>query len=408
MATEAEKLYTDTTTENTTPAAAPTDTTTPATAETPAAAVNTGAIYKTGNQTLDNYNQTRMDQIDQMYAAQKDSALKQLESAHNINMSERQAARDKITPKYQESRNEAGATYERQRRNDNLQAAMNGLNTGAGSQMRLSASNAYQSGQAQLLKAENEALAEADRGMLTLGEQYQADVAKALSDNDAQKAAAYLSEYSQQYERMMDEAKQMAAYGDFSLYAALYGQEAAAGMQRSWDLQNPALAYALGRITADEYFKMTGKYPPGYGGGGGGSSGGGGGGYYGGNGGDEPPTEKYNLTTQDLYTLEATGASEKDIQNFINNNASNPTEASAAYKKVLQGQLNAGEAMWDRGSKSTATTTTSKNTTTNKSSGNVVTQIANKASEIYNSAKSAATSAAKSLASTLNKNKTKF
>lgn len=313
MATEAEKLYTDTTTEKTTPAAAPTDTTTPATAETPAAAVNTGAIYKTGNQTLDNYNQTRMDQIDQMYAAQKDSALKQLESAHNISMSERQAAKDKITPKYQESRNEAGATYERQRRNDNLQAAMNGLNTGAGSQMRLSASNAYQSGQAQLLKAENEALAEADRGMLTLGEQYQADVAKALSDNDAQKAAAYLSEYSQQYERMMDEAKQMAAYGDFSLYAALYGQEAATGMQRSWDLQNPALAYALGRITADEYFKMTGKYPPGYGGGGGGSSSGGGRsyGYGGGSGGGE---ETSTISAEDLKALRAANPDATDAQ----------------------------------------------------------------------------------------------
>ena len=250
MATETEKLYNESAGTATSPAAA---------ATTPAAPT---APVSTGNASLDNYNTGRVNQINQMYDSQRDAALGQLESAHNRTMSDAQASYDKITPKFQESRNAVGAEYERQRRNNNLQAQANGLNTGANSQMQLAASSVYQQNQAGLQKAENEALNEANRQMTTMKEQYEADVADAIAKNDAQRAAALLNEYGQQYDRMQTEAKQLAAYGDFSLYAQLYGQEAANGMQRAWDLQNPQLAYTLGRISSDEYFKLTGRYPP--------------------------------------------------------------------------------------------------------------------------------------------------
>ena len=243
MATETEKLYNESAGTATSPA--------------------TSTTVATGNASLDNYNNNRVDQINQMYDSQRDAALGSLEAAHNRTMSDAQAAYDKITPQYQEARNASGAEYERQRRNNNLQAQANGLNTGANSQMQLAASSVYQQNQAGLQKAENEALNESNRQMVTLKEQYESDVQDAIAKNDAQRAAALLNEYGQQYERTQSEAKQLAAYGDFSLYAQLYGQEAANGMQRSWDLQNPALAYALGRLTAEDYFKLTGKYPPG-------------------------------------------------------------------------------------------------------------------------------------------------
>ena len=352
MATETEKLYNESAGTATSPAAA---VTTPATPTAP---------VSTGNASLDNYNTGRVNQINQMYDSQRDAALGQLESAHNRTMSDAQASYDKITPKFQESRNAVGAEYERQRRNNNLQAQANGLNTGANSQMQLAASSVYQQNQAGLQKAENEALNEANRQMTTMKEQYEADVADALAKNDAQRAAALLNEYGQQYDRMQNEAKQLAAYGDFSLYAQLYGQEAANGMQRAWDLQNPQLAYTLGRLTADEYFRMTGKYPPGSPEAAAQAASSGGGGGYGYGGGGNPPDGKVNLSTADLYTLEATGASEKEISNFINQYASNPAEAQSAYKGVLQGQLAAGEAMWNRGSSgSSQTSGTTRKTT---------------------------------------------
>lgn len=323
MATETEKLYNESAGTATSPAAAAgTATTTPA-------ATPTNQVM-TGNATLDNYNTGRVSQINQMYDSQRDAALGQLESAHNRTMSDAQASYDKITPKFQESRNAVGAEYERQRRNNNLQAQANGLNTGANSQMQLAASSVYQQNQAGLQKAENEALNEANRQMTTMKEQYEADVADAIAKNDAQRAAALLNEYGQQYDRMQNEAKQLAAYGDFSLYAQLYGQEAANGMQRAWDLQNPQLAYTLGRITADEYFRMTGKYPAGYAVPG--ESSGGGGGYgYGGGGGNPPgggSDGKGRATVGNVKAAMDAGYSLNDIKDSV----SNPETAEFIYK----------------------------------------------------------------------------
>lgn len=299
MATETEKLYTESTQ------------TGAGTGTTPATAPNATSPYVTGNQSLDNYNTARFNQLNQLYDSNRDAALNQLEAGHNRTMSDAQAAYDKISPKYQASRNESGAEYERQRRNNNMQAAANGLNTGAASQMQLAASNAYQTGQAQLRKAENEALNEADRNMLTMKEQYEADVANALAKNDSERAAALLNEYGQQYDRMMSEAKQLASYGDFSLYKTLYGDEAANAMEQTWLLQNPQLAYTMGRITADQYFSMTGKYPPGYNTGS--TAGSYGGGYgYGGSGGSSDDSAK--LTYKQVAQARAEGYSDDQIK----------------------------------------------------------------------------------------------
>ena len=326
MATETEKLYETQTGAGT----GVTDTTAQAT--TPAAT----SPYVTGNQSLDNYNNARYDQINNLYDANRDAALAQRESAFNRNMSDAQAAYDKITPAYQEARNESGAEYERQRRNNNLQAAANGINTGAGSQMQLASSNVYQSNQAQLQKAEKDALAEAERQQLTMKEQYKADVAEALAKNDSERAAALLNDYGQQYDRMMNEAKTLAAYGDFSLYKTLYGDAAAKQMEQTWLLQNPKLAYTLGKITAEQYFKMTGSWPPGYDTG---STAGYGGGYgYSGGysgGGNNPDstkdaTGKWTANASTVQKAMNAGYSMDEIKA----GATNPTTAEALYKTL--------------------------------------------------------------------------
>ena len=91
------------------------------------------------------------------------------------------------------------------------------------------------------------------------------------------------------YEQQQAEAKAqtLASYGDFSGYAAIYGQEQASAMREMWIAQNPLLAYNTGAITAERYRQMTGENPPGYEDNSGG--GGGGGGYY--YGPSEPQTE---------------------------------------------------------------------------------------------------------------------
>lgn len=209
-----------------------------------------------------------------------------LQNTYEQNMSDAQYARDQISPRYQTARNELSAEYERQRRNNNMQAATNGLNTGAGSQMALAQSAAYQRNQADISGREQDALSEADKGMndLTrnynnqnaqmdmqyqnnitdLKTNYQNQIAQATANNDYQLAAALLDEYGAQYDRTMTQAAQLAEYGDFSMYANIYGQDAALQMEKNWSLQHPDLAYNLGKMTPDDYFAMTGKYPKGY------------------------------------------------------------------------------------------------------------------------------------------------
>ncbi len=69
-----------------------------------------------------------------------------------------------------------------------------------------------------------------------------------------------------------DEAKQResaqlkASYGDYSGYADLLGWDegSVSAAQLGWIASNPELAYRQGYIDADQYYKMTGEYAPGY------------------------------------------------------------------------------------------------------------------------------------------------
>ena len=199
-----------------------------------------------------------------MYDAQKQSQLSQLESAYQASRSEAEAARDKLPGQYRQQANDLSAQYERNRRNFNLQAEASGLNTGAASQAALAQNSAYQRDMGNLRTSQAEAMAEADRGLADLERQYQANVSSAIADNDYKRAQALMNEYNNGYTRDLNTAQTLAAYGDFSGYASLYGQETANNMAALWKAQNPDLAYNTGRMSAEEYKAVTGQYPAGY------------------------------------------------------------------------------------------------------------------------------------------------
>ena len=202
--------------------------------------------------------------INDLYDAKKQSQLTQLESAYQASKSEAEAARDKLPGQYQQQANDLAAQYERNRRNFNLQAEASGLNTGAASQAALAQNSAYQRDMGALRTAQADAMTEADRGIAELERQYQANVSSAIADNDYQRAQALLNEYNNGYTRDLNTARTLAAYGDFSGYAGLYGQDTANNMAALWKAQNPDLAYNTGRMSAEEYKTITGKYPKGY------------------------------------------------------------------------------------------------------------------------------------------------
>lgn len=95
--------------------------------------------------------------------------------------------------------------------------------------------------------------------MAALETQYKSAVASAIAENDYDRAKALMDEYGNQENRDATMAKILAGYGDFSGYAKLYGDDVANNMAQYWIYSNPQLAYSMGKISEDEYRRLTGK-----------------------------------------------------------------------------------------------------------------------------------------------------
>lgn len=104
--------------------------------------------------------------------------------------------------------------------------------------------------------------AEGDR----LKEQY--SLAANLRDTEYNQYRDSLGDY--QYNQAWDaqqkqqKADDLAKYGDFTGYEELYGKDVADRMRNTWAAANPMGAYMNGTITGDQYYTLTGEYPPGY------------------------------------------------------------------------------------------------------------------------------------------------
>lgn len=235
------------------------------------------AATDTAAGTTNGYSTARTDAINQIYDAQQKAREAELKAAYDTSMSDYQAARDKISPEYQKQANDLSVQYERNRQNFNNQAAATGINSGTASQAALARGGEYQRDFGNLRTAEANATAEADRQMANLTAEYQTNIRAALADNDYKKAQALLDEYNNGYERDLKNAQILAEFGDFSGFGNLYGTDQAKNMEAVWRAQNPELAasldYAAGKIDAEQYKQLTGKYPAGYVPAGGGSSG---------------------------------------------------------------------------------------------------------------------------------------
>lgn len=189
---------------------------------------------------LNAYNAQREQQIGNVYDKALASTKQGLKTAYDQNLSDLQAARDRISPQYQQSANALASEYERQKRNTNMQGAANGLNTGAGSQLALGQSVAYQRNAGNLARSENEALNEANRGIADLGVQYQNQIAQAVANNDYKLAQSMLDEYENQYNRqraLENENYQRALQAEQQAYQRAY-QEENRDYGRAYDIEN--------------------------------------------------------------------------------------------------------------------------------------------------------------------------
>ena len=191
-------------------------------------------------QNLQAYNDNREQKIRDVYNTALDNTKAGLKTAYDQNMSDLQAAREKIAPQYQQSANALAAEYERQKRNNNMQGAVNGLNTGAGSQLALGQSMAYQRNAGNLARSQNEAMNEANRRITDLGVQYQNQIAQAVANNDYKLAAAMLDEYEAQYNRQMtleNQNYQRAQQAEQQAYQRAFNEENR-DYGRAYDIEN--------------------------------------------------------------------------------------------------------------------------------------------------------------------------
>lgn len=181
-------------------------------------------------------------QIGGLYDKQYNAKAAELKTAYDRNMSDAQAAQQKIAPQYQQQANAMAAQYERNRRNANLQAMNNGMATGTAVQQQQALNNRFQQNYAGLRAQEVAAQAAAQQKIAGLATDYQNQMALARADAENKKAAALVENQNAQNDWYDQQAKILAGYGDFSAYEKLYGKEAADYMKRIWRIQNPTLA----------------------------------------------------------------------------------------------------------------------------------------------------------------------
>lgn len=220
------------------------------------------ASYGTQGGTLPptpDYTQQINDIYDKALAAQRG----QLDADYNAVMRQIDAAAQQIPTQYQARGNDLNEQYERQRAAMNEQMAANGLNVGAGSQAQLAQNAGYQRAYGQIMAAQADAQATLEQQRVAKEAEYQAAISQALADNDYRRAVALTQELKDQRSADLDRAKTLASYGDFSGYAQVYGQDAANNMRDVWLAQNPDFAYATGNLSADQYYRLTGKMPNG-------------------------------------------------------------------------------------------------------------------------------------------------
>lgn len=224
--------------------------------------------------------------INQMYDASKTSQLAGLESAYTQNLSDATAQKEQIDKQYNQAANDLGVQYERNRYNNNLQAAANGLNVGTGSQMNLALNSQYGRDFGNLRGQQAAAQVEQDRQINNIESQYRLQVQQAIADNDLARAAALVDEannqisqltnaYQLQQQDLGNQAALLASAGDYSGYQNMFGltNDQVGTLQTQWAAQNPDLAWQSGMIDANQYRAITGKYPAGYNPGGGGGGG---------------------------------------------------------------------------------------------------------------------------------------
>lgn len=137
---------------------------------------------------------SQADLINELYDNAKKSAQAQLESAYAERQAGIENAKRGVDSGYRAATEQAGINSEIARANLNRAFAASGINTGAGSQAKLSQANALQRALADIELQKAQKLAEIDTEQRAAKDKYSSAVADAIANNQMQRAKALYDE----------------------------------------------------------------------------------------------------------------------------------------------------------------------------------------------------------------------
>lgn len=199
--------------------------------------------------------------INNVYDASLNAQKQGLLDAYNTNVQAQAQQRQDAQQAFNAANYDVGVQNDRNDTNLTQFADVRDVNTGLGSQHRLNLGNARAQATSKMAYAQQQALQESDRQAAMLETTYKNRVAAAIADNDYKRAAALMDDYNNQNKWREQQAQMLASFGEFSPYKDLYGEATAGTMQTMWNMQNPEVAYQLGRISAAKYKEVRGYYP---------------------------------------------------------------------------------------------------------------------------------------------------
>jgi len=160
--------------------------------------------------------------IRSMYDANEQAARDNLRAEYQNNIAELDRAQGRLPDTYNSAVDQANTQAAINRANFNEAAAANGLNTGAGSQVRLSQNNALLGNVASIRRAQADAQSDLDFQRTQLEAQYQQAIRDAVAKNDLQKAQALYQEARRVDESIVNTAINQANL-NWNIWKTLYG-----------------------------------------------------------------------------------------------------------------------------------------------------------------------------------------
>lgn len=161
--------------------------------------------------------------VNRMYDAYRAQQEADLKAAYEQNLATMNREAERLPETYDQAARQAAVQAEINRQNFNNSALASGLNTGAGSQVRLSQDNAALGNLASIRRAQSNAQADIDFQRAQLETQYKNAIASAVANNDLQRAQALYNEAKRVDDSLVATAINQANL-DWSVWNALYNR----------------------------------------------------------------------------------------------------------------------------------------------------------------------------------------